>query len=77
MQIVGNSPEAINFLEYALTLPFIREERAEKQDASERIPGLAYSHRERLADLRQAKESYDAGRYISHEEMGKHIDGLK
>jgi hypothetical protein len=35
----------------------------------ERIPGLAYSHKERLADISRAEEDYAAGRTITADEL--------
>ena len=80
LQIIGNSPEAMQFLENARTLPFIRvigdrstsrKELAEDDIPFERIPGLPYTHEERLASVRRSMEDIRAGRVISHEDLMK------
>jgi hypothetical protein len=74
LQINANTPDAMRFLEYARTLPFIREKQ---EESLERIPGLAYTHEERIASALQGLEDYRAGRVISNEEMGKWISELR
>ncbi|MDL2251416.1 hypothetical protein LJC12_01035 [Odoribacter sp. OttesenSCG-928-J03] len=59
-----NSPEARRFIEFAKTLPFVRDE-----SAVERIPGLPYTREERIATVHCAEEDYIAGRYKTSEEM--------
>jgi len=39
----------------------------------ERIPGLAYTREERMADIRRAEEDYAMGRTITSEELEKRI----
>jgi len=39
----------------------------------ERIPGLAYTQEERVADIRKAEEDYAMGKVITSEELGKRI----
>jgi predicted transcriptional regulator len=51
----------------------VHANRAQEEIPFERIPGLAYTHEERVAAALEALEDYRAGRCISHEEMGKRI----
>ncbi len=83
LQIVGNSPAAVKFLEYARTLPFVREkpERAKKSQLPQHV--LDYeanlkpmTMEEYNAMIDEALEDFRAGRHISQEEMGRWIDSL-
>ena len=42
----------------------------------DRIPGLAYTHEERVAAILEAEEDIRAGRVYTHEEMVEWLDGL-
>jgi hypothetical protein len=66
---MGDSPEAMQFFENALSLPFIREKR--EKESFERIPGLAYTHEERIAAIDRSMADIAAGRTIPHEEIMK------
>ena len=70
----------MKFLEYARTLPFVREKqerrprRAEEDEIPfERIPGLSYTREERIASVRRGYEDGLAGRVISHEDLMKEV----
>ncbi len=75
LQIVGNSPEAINFFEYARTLPFVREKRTKKEEAAESAlppaPPCQYATAEEFRNrVREAVDEYRAtGVSFSQEEM--------
>ena len=43
------------------------------QKEFERIPGLAYTYEERLAEIKEAEADYKAGRTITSEELKKRI----
>jgi hypothetical protein len=72
LQITSNSPEAINFLGYARTLPFIHENPA-KERATELAPPCQFTAEELRGEVDRAVEARKRGRFISHEEMGKRI----
>jgi uncharacterized protein Yka (UPF0111/DUF47 family) len=55
----------------------VHANRAHDEIPFERIPGLAYTHEERVAAALEALEDYRAGRCISHEEMGKRIASVR
>jgi hypothetical protein len=38
-------------------------------EATERIPGLPYTHEERLQAIREAEADFAAGRYLTNEEL--------
>ncbi len=48
-----------------------------KEETFERIPGLAYTREERLAELHRGMEDVRAGRVISNEDMEKWINRLR
>ncbi len=82
LHIDNSTPEAMQFLENARTLPFVREERAhparrkeftEDDLPFERIPGLPYTREERIASIRRSEEDIRAGRVISHEDLMKEV----
>ena len=73
-RITSDSPEAIKFIEFARTLPYVEEKKSRKSPAPDRIPGLAYTREERIAAALQGLDDYRAGRVISHENMGRLID---
>ncbi len=79
LHITSDTPEAMRFLEYARTLPFVREKRerrprhAEEDLPFERIPGLPYTQEERIASVRKSEEEIAAGRVISHEDLMKEV----
>ncbi len=78
--ITAKTPEALKFIEFARTLPFVEEKKTKKTttpspDSSlDRIPGLPYTREECIASAMQGLEDYHAGRVISHEDMGRLID---
>ena len=43
------------------------------QKEFERIPGLAYTYEERLAEIKEAEADYKAGRTITSEELKKRM----
>ncbi len=79
-QITADTPEAMQFLENMRTLPFVREIRRGRSRRAEdnaipfeRIPGLPYTHEERIASVRKSMEDHRAGRVISHEDLMKEV----
>jgi hypothetical protein len=66
LQVNADSPAAMKFIEYARSLPFVTEKRTTRE-AFERIPGLPYTHEERIAAVQRAEEDYAAGRFVSSE----------
>ncbi len=69
LQITSDTPEARSFIKHAKSLPYVEVKKSKKEDTFERIPGLAYTREERIAEIDRAMEDYRAGRYISHEEV--------
>jgi hypothetical protein len=67
LQITGNSLEANKFIEFARTLPFVREQYSEDEDIR------PMTLKEYNAMLDEAEEDYRNGRFVSHEEMGRRI----
>lgn len=62
--IQDSSSEAKKFIEFAKTLPFVKEREPEC------IPGLPYTMEERIAAIHEAETNYKQGvPGISHEEM--------
>lgn len=43
-------------------------------DEFQRIPGLPYTHEERMAELRRAEEQFRRGEYITSEELDKEME---
>jgi hypothetical protein len=64
LQITVDTPEARKFLEYARSLPFIREKREKKK---EEIRPMTLE--EFYADVDHAKEDLKAGRYVTTAEL--------
>ena len=48
---------------------YLMDEPAEENIAFEKIPGLPYTHEERLESLRRAEADIAAGRTFTHEEV--------
>jgi hypothetical protein len=69
LQINANSPEAIKFLEFARTLPFISEKRAKPK--SQEADFRPMTMEEFNAEIDRAMEDYRAGRYITSAELKK------
>jgi hypothetical protein len=68
LQIDTNSSEAIKFLEFARTLPFVSEEGGSRQKIPfGRIHGMPYTVEQLRARIAEAEEDYAAGQYIPHE----------
>jgi hypothetical protein len=73
LQITGNTPEAMGFLEYARTLPFIREKRT-KERAAELTPPCQYTTLEEFrAAVFEGMEAYRRGDVISQEDLEKEM----
>jgi hypothetical protein len=68
--IDNSSPQAQELLNYISTFPFARviDESAE-EETFERIPGLAYTHAERIESIRKAEENIRNGKVYSAEEV--------
>jgi hypothetical protein len=76
LQIICDTPEAIKFVEYALSLPFICEKKEET--TAEHTPPCSYATVEEFrAAVFEGMDDIRAGRSISHEDMGKHISQLR
>jgi hypothetical protein len=45
--------------------PLFKGTRTETHDDFERVPGLPYSHDERVAAIQRAEEDYVAGRFVT------------
>jgi hypothetical protein len=67
----AGSPEAVTFIEYIRTLPFIREKRTKTEGAFERIPGVPYTVEQLRERAARADADIAAGRTIPHEEVFK------
>ncbi len=76
-QVNSDSIEAVKFIEFARTLPFVKEKKTKKEEPFEQIPGLAYTAEERIASVLQGLEDYRAGRIVSNEDMGRWINDLQ
>jgi hypothetical protein len=64
LQITGDSPEAIQFFEYALSLPFVHEKRTkQKEDIS------PMTVEEFNGKIDRAMDDYRAGRSIPSAEL--------
>jgi hypothetical protein len=75
LQIIGNSPDAMKFLEFARTLPFIREKLEEKP--VELTPPCQYTVEEMRKGIRQAIDDYRAtGITYPQEEIERWIGRL-
>lgn len=76
-RITSDSPEAIKFIEFARTLPFVEEKKSRKSPAPDRIPGLAYTREERIASVRRAVDEHRrTGISFSQEEMERWVSSL-
>jgi hypothetical protein len=71
LQVNANSIEAVKFLEFARTLPFVSEQGKSIEDASDQIPNLAYTHEERIASVQEGMEDIRAGRTYTTAEVFK------
>jgi hypothetical protein len=71
LQITAETPEARKFIEYALSLPFIREKKEKKAKVKEEIRPMTME--EFNADIDRAMEDYHAGRYITSAELKKQM----
>ncbi|MDR2912205.1 MAG: hypothetical protein LBV38_02735 [Alistipes sp.] len=66
-QVDASSVEALKFIEFARTLPFVREKKTKRKSTDETIQPMTLE--EYHAEIDRSLEDYRAGRVISHEEL--------
>ena len=73
-QVHADSPQAIKFIEYMRTLPFVEEKKAKKvSNGSDLRPMTMDEFHRRIA---RSEEDFAAGRVVSNEDMGRWINSL-
>ena len=75
LHITGNTPAAIKFIEYARSLPFVKE------SAFDRAPGVPATRTELVDELRLVEAEHDPVACIAHSQvignLEKQIEGWK